>query len=118
MLLRNLKAPQLCNGTRLIANALKYSLNVFEDIVFTGYAKGGTALSPRIPIIPFDLTYLPSIYLQIPLKMTCHDHQQVSKPNSSWRFLHAKIKVLSRAVIAGSVIQQIFCRTHTVQKCI
>ena len=55
MLLRNLKPPKLCNGTRLQVKGLH--LNVVEATILTGLAQGETVFVPRIPIIPNDLPF-------------------------------------------------------------
>lgn len=54
IILQNLKALQLCSGTRLIVKAL------IEAIVLTGCAKGDKVFIPGIPIIPSDLLFIPS----------------------------------------------------------
>lgn len=66
MLMRNLRPPELCNGTRLQIKALhKY---LIEATVFTGCAKGQTVFIPRIPLItvnqPFEFKRL-----QFPVKV-------------------------------------------------
>ncbi|CAB3235853.1 unnamed protein product [Arctia plantaginis] len=55
ILLRNLKPPNLCNGTRLQVKFLRN--NVIVAIVLTGPAVGQTVLIPRIPMIPNDLPF-------------------------------------------------------------
>lgn len=55
MLLRNLKPPKLCNGTRLQVKALHR--NIVEAIILTGCAKGETVFIPRIPLIPNDTPF-------------------------------------------------------------
>jgi len=63
MLLRNLNAPNLCNGTRLCVKSM--SRHVIEAAVLTGSQKGVEVLLPRIPIIsgdipfPFKRTHIP-----------------------------------------------------------
>nr|XP_018911732.1 PREDICTED: uncharacterized protein LOC109040297 [Bemisia tabaci] len=55
MLLRNLNAPKLCNGTRLRIKALhKY---LIEAIILTGCGKGESVLIPRIPLIPSNYPF-------------------------------------------------------------
>ncbi len=66
MLLRNLDAPDLCNGTRLI---VKQTLpHVLEATVLTGQAQGKDIFIPRIQLIPSDLP-LQFKRLQFPLKV-------------------------------------------------
>ncbi|XP_050339716.1 uncharacterized protein LOC126766058 [Bactrocera neohumeralis] len=55
ILLRNLNAPKLCNGTRLAVK--KLMLNLIEATILTGTAKGDVVLIPRIPIIPTDMPF-------------------------------------------------------------
>lgn len=55
VLLRNLKPPNLCNGTRLQVKFLRN--NVIGATVLTGPAVGQTVLIPRIPMIPTDLPF-------------------------------------------------------------
>ncbi|MBO1764798.1 hypothetical protein JQN64_26840, partial [Escherichia coli] len=66
MLLRNLKPPKLCNGTRLQVRVLHR--NIVEGIILTGSAKGETVFIPRIPLIPNDLPF-EFRRLQFPLKV-------------------------------------------------
>lgn len=66
MLLRNLKPPKLCNGTRLQVKALHR--NVVEAIILTGPAQGETVFVPRIPLIPNNLPF-DFKRLQFPLKV-------------------------------------------------
>lgn len=66
MLLRNLKPPQLCNGTRLKVKALHR--NVVEATILTGCAQGETVFVPRIPLIPNDLPF-EFKRIQFPLKV-------------------------------------------------
>ncbi|GFQ66027.1 ATP-dependent DNA helicase [Trichonephila clavata] len=54
MLIRNIDAPRLCNGTRLIVKKLMQ--HVIQVTVLTGCAKGEDVFIPRIPIIPSDNT--------------------------------------------------------------
>ena len=53
ILLRNLNAPKLCNGTRLAVKRLMP--NLIEATILTGKAKGEFVLIPRIPLIPCHL---------------------------------------------------------------
>jgi ATP-dependent DNA helicase PIF1 len=55
MLLRNLDAPRLCNGTRL---CVKQSMpHVIEATILTGCAKGEDVFIPRIPMVPTDMPF-------------------------------------------------------------
>ncbi|XP_075150499.1 uncharacterized protein LOC142224603 [Haematobia irritans] len=53
ILLRNLNAPKLCNGTRLAVR--KLMSNLIEGTILTGTAKGEIVLIPRIPLIRTDM---------------------------------------------------------------
>lgn len=66
ILMRNLNAPRLCNGTRLRIIQLKR--NVVQATIITGSAKGETVLISRIPIIPTNLPFQFK-RLQFPLKV-------------------------------------------------
>jgi ATP-dependent DNA helicase PIF1 len=55
MLLRNLDAPRLCNGTRLCVKSLM--LHVIEATILTGCAKGEDVFIPRIPMVPTDMPF-------------------------------------------------------------
>ena len=66
MLLRNLKPPKLCNGTRLRVKSLHK--NVIEATVFTGCARGESVFIPRIPLIPSEYPF-DFKRLQFPLKV-------------------------------------------------
>jgi ATP-dependent exoDNAse (exonuclease V) alpha subunit len=55
MLLRNLDAPRLCNGTRLCVKSLMP--HVIEATILTGCSKGEDVFIPRIPMIPSDMTF-------------------------------------------------------------
>jgi len=48
ILLRNLDAPKLCNGTRLVIK--KIMGNFIEDTILRGKFQGEVVLLPRIPI--------------------------------------------------------------------
>ena len=65
ILLRNLNAPILCNGTRLKIKTLHP--NVIEAIIMTGQGKGKTTFIPKMPMIPSDSPY-PIRRLQFPLR--------------------------------------------------
>lgn len=67
ILLRNLKPPNLCNGTRLQVKFLRD--NVIVAIVLTGPAVGETVLIPRIPMIPNDLPFYFK-RIQFPVKLS------------------------------------------------
>ena len=55
MLLRNLDAPRLCNGTRLCVKSLMP--HVIESTILTGCSKGEDVFIPRIPMIPSDMPF-------------------------------------------------------------
>ena len=55
MLLKNLDAPRLCNGTRLSVKSLMP--HVIEATILTGCAKGEDVFIPRIPLIPSDMPF-------------------------------------------------------------
>ncbi|XP_071577583.1 ATP-dependent DNA helicase pif1-like [Temnothorax nylanderi] len=66
MLLRNLKPPRLCNGTRLqVKRLMPY---IIEATILTGPAAGEIALIPRIPMVPTDLPFAFK-RLQFPVRM-------------------------------------------------
>lgn len=67
MLLRNLDAPRLCNGTRLIIKSLKH--HVIEATIITGNFKGEDVFIPRIPLIPSDLPFQFK-RLQFPIRLS------------------------------------------------
>jgi hypothetical protein len=56
IVLRNIKQPQLCNGTRLAVK--KFMSNVVEATILTGPFKCEDVLIPRIPMIPTDMPYI------------------------------------------------------------
>lgn len=66
MLLRNIRPPKLCNGTRLQVIALRR--NVIEAKILTGSASGETVFVPRIPLLPNDLPF-EFKRLQFPIKV-------------------------------------------------
>ncbi|XP_036320433.1 ATP-dependent DNA helicase pif1-like [Rhagoletis pomonella] len=66
LLMRNLDAPRLCNGTRLCVT--ETGRNVIKATILTGAAKGDSVLIPRIPIIPNNLPF-EFKRLQFPLKL-------------------------------------------------
>ena len=55
ILLRNLSAPNLCNGTRLRINNV--SPNIITATVLTGSAKDQQVIIPKLPIIPTDFPF-------------------------------------------------------------
>ncbi|GFY12017.1 ATP-dependent DNA helicase [Trichonephila clavipes] len=55
LLMRNLDAPRLCNGTRLRITEL--GRHIVKATILTGKAKGDNVLIPRIPIIPNNLPF-------------------------------------------------------------
>ncbi|XP_017482837.1 PREDICTED: uncharacterized protein LOC108371742, partial [Rhagoletis zephyria] len=55
ILLWNINAPKLCNGTRLAVKQLM--ANLVEATILTGKAKGEIVLIPRIPLITTDMTF-------------------------------------------------------------
>ena len=66
MLLRNIDAPKLCNGTKLTVKQLLP--NIIEATISQGHYAGETVYIPRIPLIPSDTT-VPFKRLQFPLKL-------------------------------------------------
>jgi len=67
ILLWNLNAPKLCNGTRLAVKRLMP--NLIEATILTGKAKGEVVLIPRIPLIPTDMSF-EFKRLQFPLRLS------------------------------------------------
>ena len=55
VLLRNLDAPRLCNGTRLSVKTLMP--HVIEATIMTGCATGEDVFIPRIPLLPSDMIF-------------------------------------------------------------
>ncbi|CAH2100134.1 unnamed protein product [Euphydryas editha] len=55
ILLRNLRPPQHCNGTRLKVTQLQQ--NIIEAQIFTGCDARETVFIPRIPIIPNNFPF-------------------------------------------------------------
>ncbi|XP_062519605.1 uncharacterized protein LOC134194680 [Corticium candelabrum] len=55
MLLQNLDAPDLCNGTRLIIKQILP--HVLEATILTGQAQGKDIFIPRIQLIPSDFSF-------------------------------------------------------------
>ncbi|XP_018572499.1 uncharacterized protein LOC108911909 [Anoplophora glabripennis] len=55
MLMRNLDAPRLCNGTKL--RITKLGQNILGVTILTGVGKGNSVIIPGIPIIPTDLPF-------------------------------------------------------------
>ena len=67
MLLRNIDAPKLCNGTKLTVTRL--CPNVIEATICTGQYAGESVFIPRIPLIPSDST-VPFKRLQFPVRLS------------------------------------------------
>ncbi|KAL8592655.1 hypothetical protein ACOMHN_037596 [Nucella lapillus] len=67
MLLRNLDAPKLCNGTRMVVKHMHP--HVVEATIMKGKHKGEDVFIPRIPLIPSDVP-LSFKRLQLPLKLS------------------------------------------------
>ncbi|GFY42284.1 ATP-dependent DNA helicase [Trichonephila inaurata madagascariensis] len=78
ILIRNIDANKLCNGTRLIVK--KMMQHVIQATVLTGCAKGEDVFIPRIPIIPSDNT-IQFKRIQFPLKL-CFAMQSTSHRTS------------------------------------
>ncbi|XP_055902823.1 uncharacterized protein LOC129938995 [Eupeodes corollae] len=55
MLMRNLDAPRLSNGTTL--RITKLGQNILGATILTGVGKGNSFIIPRIPVIPTDLPF-------------------------------------------------------------
>lgn len=55
MLLRNLNASRLCNGTGLCVKTLMP--HVIEATIMTGCTKGEDVFIPRIPLLPSDIPF-------------------------------------------------------------
>lgn len=66
ILMRNLDAPRLCNGTRL--RVTRIGTHIITAEILTGSAKGEIVLIPQIPIIPNDLPFQ-FRRLQFPIKL-------------------------------------------------
>ena len=66
ILLRNLDAPRLCNGTKLIITRLRR--NVIEATIAMGQYKNESVFIPRIPLIPSD-ALIPFKRLQFPIRL-------------------------------------------------
>ncbi|XP_029657356.1 uncharacterized protein LOC115231480 [Octopus sinensis] len=67
ILLRNLNAPILCNGTRLVVKQMMD--HVIEAQIITGHGKNDTVFIPKIPLTPTDCPY-PVQRMQFPLKLS------------------------------------------------
>jgi len=66
ILLRNLNAPKLCNGTRLVVKKIR--CNIIEATILNGKFQGEDVLLPRIPMIPSD-SVIPFRHLQFPIRL-------------------------------------------------
>jgi ATP-dependent DNA helicase PIF1 len=55
MIIRNLNAPKLCNGTRVVIKNL--TPNLIQATILAGKFKGEDILIPRIPMITNDLSF-------------------------------------------------------------
>lgn len=66
ILLRNINAPRLCNGTRLVVK--KIMSNIIEATILNGKFKGEHVLLPRIPMIPNN-TPFQFKRLQFPIRL-------------------------------------------------
>ncbi|XP_014777392.1 uncharacterized protein LOC106874250 [Octopus bimaculoides] len=55
ILLRNLNAPTLCNGTRIVVKQM--TDHHIEAQVITGHGKNDTVFIPKIPLTPTDCPY-------------------------------------------------------------
>ncbi|GFW08402.1 ATP-dependent DNA helicase [Trichonephila clavipes] len=81
MLIRNIDAPRLCNGTRLIVK--KLTQHVIQATVLTGCAKGENVFIPR-KYLSFSRTT--PYNSRVPFEtVLCYDKQQVTGP-VSWDF--------------------------------
>lgn len=66
ILIRNLKPPQLCNGTRLVVRAL--GKTVVQAKILTGVSTGETVFIPRIPLTSANVPFA-FVRLQFPIKL-------------------------------------------------
>lgn len=66
MLLRNINAPKMCNGTRLIVTRLM--MHIIEAKIITGCGKGEIVYISKIPIVPSD-SPIHFRRLQFPIKL-------------------------------------------------
>lgn len=66
MLIRNIDAQRLCNGTRLVVK--KLFQHIIEVTVITGCAKGEDVFIPKIPIELLEGT-VPFKRIQFPVKL-------------------------------------------------
>ena len=66
MLLRNLDAPHLCNGTRLRVTNLQP--HIIESTIMTGISKGKSEFIPQILLIPNDCPF-EFKRLQLPIRV-------------------------------------------------
>uniref|UniRef100_UPI00358EB4DA ATP-dependent DNA helicase PIF1-like n=1 Tax=Myxine glutinosa TaxID=7769 RepID=UPI00358EB4DA len=119
MLLRNLDAPKLCNGTRLAVKTLMP--HVIEATIMTGCAKGEDVFIPRIPIIPTDMPFQFKC-LQFPVRLSFAMIINKSQGQSlkvagveltSPCFSHGQLYVACSRVGAALVAQWIICLLAT-----
>ena len=66
-MLRNINQPKLCNGTRLSVKT--FITNIIEAKILIGPFKGVDVLTPRIPMIPTDMSFQFK-RLQFPIRLT------------------------------------------------
>lgn len=77
--------------------------NVVKAIVLTGYPKEDTALSPRIPIIPSDLPYLPSNAFSFHIKRLAMTSNKAQIQTQVAVMHLQKSKFVSREAVHGLV---------------
>lgn len=102
IMLRNLHAPKLCNGTRLIAT--KLLTNVIVAKILKGPFKGEECLIPRIPLSSTDLPFQ-FRRLQFPVKlafaMTINKSQGQSLELGGLWNKFGKLMFFTRSAIRG-----------------
>ena len=84
MLLRNLDAPKVVNGTRMVVK--KLHKNIIEATILCGDAAGDDLFIPRIPIIPTDLPFKFK-RLQFPVRL-CSAMSINKAQGKSWQKVH------------------------------